>query len=156
MPYRGPTSIRSVDSVSRVLYHTFIPSKNFEQEIPVCNIREVILTCIIGETAPAIIHQELYRGRTSIIELERISVNIVREVEKVDFVIEVFSFEFSLEENTGAIVLLVKVHGVACTQFPHKPGNALVFHLSEHQVIMIGHETECEYLYKQKPPDFST
>ncbi len=74
--------------------------------------------------------------------------DVVREMEKVGFVIEVFSFEFSLKENSGAIILPVKVHGIACTQFPHKPGYALVIHLPEHQVIMIGHETECQYLYK--------
>ncbi len=99
----------------------------------------------------AVYHITHYRGPTSIIEFKGVGVDIVGEVENVSFVIEVFSFEFSLEENSGAVVLLVKVHGVACTQFPHKPGNALVLDLSEHNVVMVGHETEGEYLDKREP-----
>lgn len=76
----------------------------------------------------------------------------MREVGKVRFSFQKYRLESSLKEGSDTGMAQVEIIGVARPQFSHKLRDPVLGYLTDHDMVMIGHETERKNLYERLTP----
>jgi hypothetical protein len=80
-----------------------------------------------------------------------VKVNIVGDIERLTFIFNQDTLEFSLKEWSYSLVLFIEIHGVPSSKLPHKVSNPMVPFLPKKKVVVVVYKAVGEYLYKFIP-----